>query len=68
MQQSISWPWEVVMNGLTVALGIAYLGLLASNSYAIARIENAVSRKRAKSAMALVVTVVSIVMIVHVLR
>lgn len=56
------------MNEMTIALSVAYLGLLASNTYAISRIENAGARKRARSILALVVIVVSIAMIVHLLR
>lgn len=56
------------MDGLTVALGVAYLGLLASNTYAVSKIDDAATRKRAKSFMALVVIGVSIFLIVRGLR
>ncbi|MGS1078213.1 hypothetical protein [Pseudoxanthomonas beigongshangi] len=56
------------MNGMTMALSIAYLGLLASNTYAASKIEDAATRKRAKSAMSLVVIGFSIFLIVRGLR
>lgn len=53
------------MKSLTIAFAIGYIGLLASNLYAISRIEDPIARRRSKAALSIAVLVVSTLSIVY---